>query len=211
MPPRTRKPASVRREEIARAVLRIVGERGYPALTTATLAEEVGVTTGALFRHFASLEEILRETAAHAIARIEETFPDPSLPPMTRILELAKNRMRVLGPDPGLSWLLRSDQAPLVLPADAVETLRAVVARSRKFVLDAVREGVSDGSIRSDIEPEILVVPILGTIHALIGMSGVHRYATGGRTNVPDRVLDALATLLAPSETSKPKTRSTRR
>lgn len=211
MPPRTRKPASVRREEIARAVLRIVGERGYPALTTATLAEEVGVTTGALFRHFASLEEILRETTAHAIARIEETFPDPSLPPMTRILQLAKNRMRVLGPDPGLSWLLRSDQAPLVLPADAVETLRAVVARSRKFVLDAVREGASDGSIRSDIEPEILVVPILGTIRALIGMSGVHRYATGGPKNVPDRVLAALATLLAPSETSKPKTRSTRR
>jgi AcrR family transcriptional regulator len=118
--PRTRKPASVRREETARAVLRIVGERGYPALTTATLAEEVGVTTGALFRHFASLEEILRETAAHAIGRIEETFPDPSLPPMTRILQLAKNRMRVLGPDPGLSWLLRSDQAP-ALPADAVE------------------------------------------------------------------------------------------
>jgi hypothetical protein len=99
----------------------------------------------------------------------------------------------------------------LVLPADAVETLRAVVARSRKFVLDAVREGVSDGSLRSDIEPEILVVPILGTIHALIGMSGVHRYVAGGRNNVPDRVLDALATLLAPPETSKPKNRSTRR
>ena len=68
---RVRKPAAERRQEITLAVLRIIGERGLTSLTTATLAEEVGVTTGALFRHFASFDEILRETVRHGIRRME--------------------------------------------------------------------------------------------------------------------------------------------
>ena len=111
MSPTLRKPAAVRREEIAQAVLRIIGERGLTSLTTSNLAAEVGLTSGALFRHFASQDEILRETTRHAVARIEATFPDEPLSPVDRLLALARNRVRVLGADPGLAWFLRSEQA----------------------------------------------------------------------------------------------------
>jgi len=195
-----RKPAADRREEIARAVLRIIGERGLTSLTTASLAAEVGVTTGALFRHFASLDEILSETVRYGVAKIENTFPDPALPPIDRILALARNRVRILGADPGLGWLLRSDQAYLTLPEDAVRRLRDVVRRTRQCLLRALREGAAAGSIRSDIEPEVLLVPVLGTIHAVIGMPGVHRQVPRGRQRNPERVLLALARLLAPPD-----------
>ena len=195
---RTRKPTAERREDIAKAVLRIVGERGLTALTTTAVAEEVGVTSGALFRHFASREEILDEVVRHAVERIEGTFPDPSLPPLERLLGLARNRVRLLGSEPGLAWLLLSDQASLALPADAVERLRGLVERSRRFLLDALRDGVRDGTIRDDIEPEVLLVPVMGTVHALVGMRGVHRGAAR-RNRGPDRVFAALRRLIAPS------------
>ncbi|MCZ7607931.1 MAG: TetR/AcrR family transcriptional regulator [Planctomycetota bacterium] len=194
----TRKPSSERREEIVLAVLRIIGERGLTSLSTSSLAEEVGVTTGALFRHFHSREEILAEVVRHALARIEETFPGDSLPPLERLRQLAINRVRLLSENPGLSWLLRSEQAYLELPEASVELLRDAVKRSRRFLLDALREGAQRGEIRDDIEPELLLVPILGTIHALAGSPGLQRHSA--RDHQPDRIISALLQMLAPSQ-----------
>jgi AcrR family transcriptional regulator len=197
-----RKPAAVRRTEIALAVLRIIGERGLTSLSTATLAEEVGVTTGALFRHFASLDEILCETVHQGTRRMEETFPEPSLPPLERLMRLARNRVQLLRADPGLAWLLRSEQAYLTLPDEAVESLQALVRRSRQYLLSAIRQGMSEGAIRDDIEPEVLLVPVMGTIHTLAGMQGVHHLAPGTDTRKQRAVLAALERLLAPPDTA---------
>lgn len=196
---RVRKPAVKRRQEIVLAVLRIIGERGLTSLSTATLASEVGVTTGALFRHFASFEEILRETVRHGIERMEETFPDPALPALERLMALARNRVAILRSDPGLAWLLRSEQAYLMLPEDSVTSLRELVARSQRYVLAAIREGMTEGSLRDDIPPELLIVPVLGTIHALAGMPGVHRHATRTDMAKRDAVLSALRRMISPS------------
>jgi len=194
----TRKPTVERREEIALAVLRIIGTRGLTSLTTATIAAEVGVTTGALYRHFASLDEILTETVRHGVERIEATFPDRTLPPLERLLVLARNRVRLLGGDAGLAWLLRSEQAYLTLPKDAAGRLRDVTRRSRRFLLQALRKGADDGSIRGDIEAELLLIPVLGTIHAVIGSGDPHRRPSRGKRPDPERVLSALARLLQP-------------
>lgn len=202
METRTRKSSPERREQIVRAVLRIIGESGITAFTTTTLAREVGVTSGALFRHFATRDEILRESVRYAADRIDQTFPDNSLPAAERLVQLARNRVRVLGSEPGIVWLLRSEQAYLALPSDAVTLLQICVKRSRQFVLDAIREGVSQGSIRDDIEPEILLVLVMGTIHSLFGMPGAGRSAKGKHPQDPDRILAALMKLIAPGQTT---------
>lgn len=198
MKPTLRKPTADRRQEIAQAVFRIIGERGITSLTTATIATEVGVTTGALYRHFASLDEILIEAVRQGVVKIESTFPDRALPPTDRLLALARSRVRLLGNDPGLVWLLRSEQAYLALPRDAVGLLRDVVRRSRAFLLGSLREGAADGSIRNDIEPELLLVPVMATIHAVIGRSAARHGRSRGSQPDPERVLLALARLLEP-------------
>jgi AcrR family transcriptional regulator len=204
MPTRTRRPTAERRTEIAEAALRIIGERGLTSLTTATLAAEVGVTSGALFRHFTSRDAILAESVRCAVERIEATFPDPALAPPERVLELARSRVRLLGSDPGLAWLLRSDQAYLTMPESAVTQLRDLVVRTRKYLFDAIRQGAADGTIRNDIEPEVLVLTVMGTIHALIGLTGLHRQATSARRPDTERVLSGLARLVAPPAATAP-------
>jgi TetR/AcrR family transcriptional regulator len=207
---RTRKPGAERREEIVKAVLRIIGERGVTSLTTTAVAEEVGLTSGALFRHFASRDEMLQEAVRYGLAQVEGTFPDASLPAVERLLELARNRVRLLGSDPGLAWLLRSQQAYLMLPENAVEQLRDLVRRSQRYLLDAIREGAAQRGIRDDIEPEVLLVLVMGTIHTLVGMPGVHGPVTGGGYPDPARVLSALGRLLAPPEEVNPAERETK-
>ena len=196
---RVRKPAAERRQQIGAAALRIVGRQGVTVLTTANLAQEVDLTTGALFRHFATLDDVLREAVRQGLERLESTFPDGSLPPLERISALAKNRVETLSWDPGLAWLVRSEQALLVLPGDAVDSLQEFVSRSRRFLLDAIQEGARQGSIRRDVEPEVLLVSVAGTIHALVGMPGIHRLAKGSRRVGPERVLEGLMRMLAPS------------
>ncbi len=203
MATRTRKSSAERREEIARAVLRIIGRRGLTSLTMSTLAAQIGVTSGALFRHFQTRDDILREVVRHGVAKIDRTFPDKSLPPLERLFTLARNRIRLLGPDPGLAWLLRSEQAYLTLPKDAVDELRDVARRSRRFLLKAIRDGAADGSIRSDIPPEVLLVPIIGTIHTLIGTPGAAHHAQAKQHRNISRVLAALERMIIPPGSAK--------
>lgn len=194
----TRRPTAERQAEIARAALEIVGRNGIAALTAATLAREIGVTSGALFRHFASRDEILDASVSHAIARIEETFPDGSIPPLRRVMTLARNRVALLSADRGLAWLLRSEQAYHSLPPGAVERLSELAARSKRFLLEAIGEGARDGSIRDDVDPAALTVLVMGTIHALTGLPGVQGRASAAGQADPARVLDALEHVLAP-------------
>ncbi|MFV1986150.1 MAG: TetR/AcrR family transcriptional regulator [Gemmatimonadota bacterium] len=191
-----RQPRVERREQIARAALQIIGEQGLTSLSTATLAKHVGLSSGGLFRHFESFEEILAEAAHIAVTMLEATFPDPDLPPTDRIRTLALNRVKVLGGNPGVTWLLMSQQARLTLPPESVTELQAMVRRSRVFLRSAVQEGRAEGSIRSDLDPDALLVTIFGTVHTLIGMQGV---ASGGKQNA-EAVMDSLLTMLRPVE-----------
>ena len=193
----TRKKTAERKKEIVDAVLKIVGERGLTSLSTKTIAEEVGVTTGALFRHFPSLQEILREVTRFAILQIEETFPDESLAPLERIKLLAKNRIMLLNSCNGLAWLLKSEQAFLTLPMDSVESLRLMMKQSKRFLLKSIKDGISEGSIRNDIEPEVLIVPIMGTIHSMIGMPGMKNSSHKKQISEINKVLNGLEIMIS--------------
>ncbi|MCP5029781.1 MAG: TetR/AcrR family transcriptional regulator, partial [Actinomycetia bacterium] len=92
MDPKTRKPRAARREQIVQAVLTVIDEQGVTALTTTILAKQIGVTSGALFRHFETRDEILQETVRYVAARIDRTFPDYSLPAVERLRLLIENR-----------------------------------------------------------------------------------------------------------------------
>jgi AcrR family transcriptional regulator len=193
----TRKNTVERKKEIVDAVLRIIGERGLTSLSTKTIAEEVGVTTGALFRHFPSLQEILREVTRFAISQIEDTFPDESIAPLERIKLLAKNRIMLLNSCNGLAWLLKSEQAFLTLPMDSVESLRSMMKQSKRFLLKSIKDGISEGSIRNDIEPEILIVPIMGTIHSMIGMPRMKNSSHKKQLSEINKVLNGLEIMIS--------------
>ena len=198
----TRRPGAERREQIAQAVLHIVGTTGITSLTTTAVAREIGVTSGALFRHFKSRDEILDEAVRYATRQIDKTYPDETLPAPERIVALARNRLLVLRSEPGVAWLLRSEQASLALPKDAVRLLHSRIERTKQYILDAIEDGVAEGSIRGDIAPEILLVPIVGTIHAVLGMPGIRGKTTAKESSNPDAVLSALMRMIAPEDTT---------
>ena len=198
MPATVRKPSSVRRREIAEAVLRVIGERGATSVTAASLAREVGLTPGALFRHFATVDDILCAAVKVAVEAVDRTFPAADLPPVERLRTLALRRIELVGGTPGLAWLLLSDQVYLCVPEAAVESLRDLVRRSREYLLAGFRDGIARGELRADLAPETMLPIFTGTVHSLIVARGVHGDVAGPATP-PDaeRIVDALLALLA--------------
>ena len=181
--------------------LEIIGRKGLTALTTTALAEAIGVTSGALFRHFASREAILDEAVAVAETRIEATFPDAALPPLDRLRALAEARIALLSSEPGLAWLLRSGQAPLALPPAGVKRLRGLVRRSRAYIQTALDEARGAGQLRTDVPQDVLILTFTATVHALIAKRSVH--ARGTRAPKPEQAVQGLLTLLAPPKSPK--------
>ncbi len=198
MKTRVRLPGSARREQIADAALRLLSEKGITALTSAAIGAEVGLTSGALFRHFASMDAILETAVERAALRLEACFPPQDGAPRERLAALVRNRVELFRQDAGLAWLMRSDEAHAMLPAAAVARLGGLVDRSRDYLLTALRDGTRDGSVRTDIEPAALLVIVVGTVHALVGQPGVHRRAARPRDDLVERVLAALGVMLAP-------------
>lgn len=193
----SRLPRQRRREQIARAALGVIGRDGVTALSASRLADEIGLTSGALFRHFASMDEILESAVLDAVARLRETFPPEDLPPLERLEALAQARVGLLRAEPGLAWLLRSEQARLCLPSTALAPLMALVQESRDYMRRALMAAQAAGQLRRDLPADLLLLVFVSTVHALIGQPGLQGTAGSSQPELAP-ALAGLLKLLAP-------------
>ncbi|MDF1800117.1 MAG: TetR/AcrR family transcriptional regulator [Planctomycetota bacterium] len=186
-----RRTTEERREEIARAVLELIGERGAGALTAARIAERVGVTSGALFRHFASVEDMLVAAVEQAAGLVEASLPTAEAAPLERIEALVHSRVDLVRAHPGLAWMLLSDQSFLALPEPGVRRLSQVIEATRSFLDAALEEAASRGQLAAGLDPAALRVICIGTIHAL-ARGSQPREGAHGRTAVVSALIQLL-------------------
>lgn len=87
----------VRRGEILAAAERIFAEFGYQGATIRKIADEVGVSSTALYMHFREKSEILLEICEQAFAQLIEatsTIAERGGPPEARVREMLDAYMR---------------------------------------------------------------------------------------------------------------------
>lgn len=159
-----RRSTEQRRVEIADAALRLIASRGIAELSTRLVAEAVGLSTGALFRHFGSLDDILCAVADRVLERLQGTYPPADLPPVERVARLVDARTAAVGEHPGILRLVLSEQFALALPRRAADRLQEAVASTRAFLIQALREGQERGEIREDVAAEALAAIVMGTM-----------------------------------------------
>jgi AcrR family transcriptional regulator len=161
-----RKQDGSRKSDIADAILKIAGREGVGALTMERLARELGVTSGALFRHFPSRTSMLNEAAHLAVTRLEATFPPASLPPLERLRQFLVARSRLAVEHGGIPQLVFSEQFGKALPPKGSRAVRGAVLHTRDFVAEALREAAARGEIRRDIPAQELALTVIGTVLA---------------------------------------------
>ncbi len=159
-----------RRAEIIALARRTFAERGYTNTSMRDIAESAGVLAGSLYSHFRSKSEIL------------QLVLEPWLEQMVPTQEAA---LRSEGT--GLERLRRMMGEVLVLLAQygdeitilhygwsdlaELEDLVPIVERANRLLdlwHDVIIIGRRDGSIRADVEPELLVRAITSSLHATV-------------------------------------------
>lgn len=162
-----RRRSEQRQLELTDAALRLVATRGIAALNTRSLAAEVGLSTGAIFRHFASLEALLEAVVARVEAVLESTYPPADLPPVERLERFVVARSTAVGNQLGILRLVLSEQFLLALPKSGSDRLTACVEKTRAFVLACLRDGQASGELRADLPAETLAPIVMGTVQML--------------------------------------------
>lgn len=191
----TRKTTEVRRTELADAALEVIARRGIAALTTRAVGEALGLSDGALFRHFSSRDALLLGVAERVAALMDATYPSASLPPHERLAELAQARLALVATHVGVLSLVQSEQFALALPAEAAEALRGVVRQTHGFVVQAMVDGQREGVIRADVAADGLALLFMGALQ----MTALAR-RTGAVTSSA-RAIEALDALIRPNHT----------
>jgi AcrR family transcriptional regulator len=160
-----RRPGSERRAQIVRETLRLVAEHGLAGASMSRIAEAVGISNAALYRHFASREDILISAHDSLIERIFSwlnSFQAENV--MDRLQELGASHARIFSQD------IEGFNAPMFqfiswIPKDRVHD--HVVERRvemLRWYADLIEEGKAQGTIRADIETDLIVSELFAWI-----------------------------------------------
>lgn len=203
----SRRSSEVRQIELTDAALHIIATSGIAALSTRTLAAQVGLSSGALFRHFPSLDALLEAVVARVESVLDSTYPPRELPARERLERFVEARSAAVGNKVGMLRLVLSEQFLLALPKNASVRLAACVHKSREYVRNCLREGQEAGEIRADVEANALAVIVMGTIQMLALSTSSPRH----RTAEARAVREGLVALLQTEIPNRPKRRSRKR
>jgi hypothetical protein len=105
-------------------------------------------------------------------------------------------RVSTVGKKAGVARFIFSDQFALALPPEAVERMLGLVTGTRTFVLEALKEGMARGEIRSDLSPTELLPIVMGSLQHLVFLSA--QPPGLGKPPKATEVFNSLAHLLAP-------------
>ncbi len=159
-----------RREEIIGVASATFAQRGYTNTSMRDIADALGLLAGSLYSHFRSKSEILRlilEPLLELLIPAQEAILDSGGPGLERVGRMIHDVMAILAAHGEEVTILHYDWSEL-LP---LEDLNPVVDGSNRLLelwRTAVREGIADGSIRSDVHPDTVVRAITASMHAVV-------------------------------------------
>jgi TetR/AcrR family transcriptional regulator, regulator of autoinduction and epiphytic fitness len=148
------------RRVILEAVLEELGDVGYGALTIEGVAARAGVGKSTIYRHWAG-----------KLALVEDAFRTLKAP--VQAPEAGTFRERVAGLLEQVACLVEASTYSACMPAliEAAEHDPQVRDLHRRFsierraiLIDLLREGVKDGEVPSDTDPELICDALLGPI-----------------------------------------------
>ncbi|WP_066459055.1 TetR/AcrR family transcriptional regulator [Castellaniella caeni] len=179
--------AEDRREATVQAVVDLAAEQNPAEITTTAIADRMGLTQGALFRHFPTKEAILEATMSwvgeRLLVRVDEAAEDAASPAaaleamfMTHIDFVAKR--------PGVPRMLFGElqRAEETLAKRMVQNLiRQYEQRLRRLM----EEGKAQGELSAELNVEVAAALFIGTIQGLVMQSLLAGNASQIRRDAP--------------------------
>lgn len=162
----------IRRDQIAEAALRIIGQKGASGLTTASLAREAGISEANLYRHFKSKDEILELTVEKITLGLGRNLQnvtkiraaDPAITKLKRIFTLHLDYVEKNEGIPRLVFSEELHSGNAKLKEKLLNSINAYASELESII----RQGQRDGLIKAAIQPKAAALLLIGMVQITI-------------------------------------------
>lgn len=196
--------ATTRKAEIVAATLRLADELGPDRLTTQAVADAVGLTQPAIFRHFSTKQALWQAVAETIDAKMTKAWQSvlaSNSAPLDRLALLIRTQLRHIEGNPAIPAILHSRELQ-VENSDLRDRFRSLMMRFQGLLRTELMAARDGGLIRSDVDPDDGAVLLISLVQGL-----AIRWALSSRLFVLEeegkRLLDAQMRLFRPAAAEK--------
>jgi AcrR family transcriptional regulator len=172
-----RQSTSLRRKQIIDALRKLIIEYGSENVTVRRIAKEIGVSQGAIYRHFKSKRQILDFLVDYIeenlIGDVEKS--DSNAGTLEILENILKSHISAIEQRKGVSFLIVAEIVSLGdkrLNKKIYEVLNNYI----KHIKDVLLRGVKSGEIRPDIDAAMAATVFLGIIQGLVTLWALSNY-----------------------------------
>jgi AcrR family transcriptional regulator len=185
-----RLPSDERKAHIVAAVLDLACQRRPSEITTSAVADHIGLTQGALFKHFPTKDSMweaviswVHLTLITALEHIASQAPTP----LEALASIFRTHVAFVQSHPGAPRVMFHE---LERPADtaAKKQIRALMQRYHQLLGSVLNEAIKQGQLPKTLDVEAASVLFVGMIQGLV-MQSMMRASMDGMQARADRVL----------------------
>jgi len=169
----TRLPTEERQTAIVAAALDLARDCSPALITTSDIAAAVGVTQGALFKHFPTKDAIwlaaMRWVRGQLLAVLQSAAAGAPTP-LAALCAVFRAHVEFVGAHPGVPRFIFHE---LQQPADseAKQEVRAVLQGYRKLLMGLLGAAVRQGQVPADLDQEAAATMFVGIVQGLVMQS----------------------------------------
>lgn len=166
-------PAEERRAVTVEAVIELAGEQNPSDITTSAIAKRMGLTQGALFRHFPTKDAILQAVmdwvAERLLARVDKAVQGASSP-LAKLEAMFLAHAEFVAERPGVPRMLFGELQRGEETA-AKRMVQTLIERYSERLSRLIEEGKASGEVDSSVDTEAAGFLFVGTIQGLVMQS----------------------------------------
>ena len=166
-------PADERRAVTVEAVVQLAAEQNPSEITTTAIAKHMGVTQGALFKHFptkdAILQAVMEWVAERLIARMDKAA-QAAASPLAAIEAMFMAHVEFVAEHPGVPRMMFGElqRAGETAPKRMAQ---ALIRRYGERLHRLIEEGIARGELNPALDVEAAATLFVGTIQGLVMQS----------------------------------------
>ncbi len=168
--PKQRLSAEARQEQIIQVAVDLAGERGMQGVTTQDMADAMGLTQGAIFRHFPSKDAIwlaamgwIRERLMGVLGAAAQGAADP----LDALARMFHAHVDFIAKHPAIPRMVFSGQ--MLHDSPKLKALvQEIISGYEDRLMALLREAREAGLVRADLDEQSAAILFIGMIQGLV-------------------------------------------
>jgi len=157
---------TARQSEILDQALILVRENGLSGLTIRRIAERMGFSEPALYRHFANKQALILGLMDRLdemlVCKAKAIAEDPSLSALKRLSSIITHHVKLVRKHKSLPILLLAEASTSDDPV-LLGRMQAIFGTYFEILVKIVSEGQNNGTIDSTVHPDCIALGLMGT------------------------------------------------